>query len=266
MNRSELRDILRRRFPAKEYALLEEVRDKAGFDASRSADFIVMNLWPSRGLHLEGIELKSYRSDWLSELKNPAKAEAIFQHCDFFWLLTENETIAKLEEIPPNWGWLAIKNGKVFTMKEAPKLEPRPLPRSFLAALLKRATDKTGWTHDDDLKDRFEKIKMDAEARVAQRTSRDLENYAKLKGRVQEFEKASGLTIADNWDFRIGRLDPAKLGEAVKFLQSGGTDQVRKELLALQSKAQDILINLTKQLHNLHEQQEPTNGTSGNVG
>lgn len=265
MNRSELRDILRKRYPTKEYALMEEVRDKAGFDASRSADFMVMNLWPSRGLHLEGIELKSYRSDWLSELKKPEKAEAIFQHCDFFWLLTENDTVAKLDEIPTNWGWLLVKNGKIFVQKEAPKLEPRPLPRSFLAALLKRATDKTGWTHDDDLKERFERIKQASEERVAQRTSRQLEEYAKLKDRVKQFETSSGLDFGD-WDFKYGRLDATKIGETVKFLQAGGADQVRKDLLNLQSKAQDILINLTKQLHNLHEQQEPTNGTPGNVG
>lgn len=34
--------LLEKRFPSKEYALLQEVRDKAGFYASRSADGIAM--------------------------------------------------------------------------------------------------------------------------------------------------------------------------------------------------------------------------------
>jgi hypothetical protein len=78
-------EILRKRFPENEYALMAEVRDKAGFDASRSADYIAVNLWPSRGLSVNGIELKSFRSDWLSELRKPEKAEKIFQYCDYFW-------------------------------------------------------------------------------------------------------------------------------------------------------------------------------------
>lgn len=36
--------LLRKKFPEREYALMEEVRDKAGFNASRSADFVLMNL------------------------------------------------------------------------------------------------------------------------------------------------------------------------------------------------------------------------------
>src|SRR3990167_200745 len=91
-------NILRKHFPENEYALMAEVRDRAGFHASRSADFIAVNLYPSRGLAVNGIELKSHRGDWLGELKNPKKAENIFQYCDHFWLLTADESVARIEE------------------------------------------------------------------------------------------------------------------------------------------------------------------------
>ena len=61
--------IIRKRYPENEFVLMEEVSDAAGFSRSRSADYIAVGLWPSRGLYINGIELKSFRSDWLSELK-----------------------------------------------------------------------------------------------------------------------------------------------------------------------------------------------------
>ena len=70
-------ELLTKRFPPGQYALLKEVRDAAGFHARNSADGIAMNLWPSRGLELNGLEIKSGRGDWLKEYKNPQKAESI---------------------------------------------------------------------------------------------------------------------------------------------------------------------------------------------
>ena len=74
-----LRDALRVKLPAGEYALMHEVRDAAGSQANRSIDVLAMSLWPSRGLYLTGIELKTDRGDWRRELRNPAKAESVRQ-------------------------------------------------------------------------------------------------------------------------------------------------------------------------------------------
>jgi len=133
-------ELIYKRFPIGEYAVFQEVRDAAGMSANRSADGIAMNLYPSRGLAINGIEVKSSRSDWLSEKKKPEKAEAIFKYCDYFWLITDGENIAKLDEIPDAWGWLCRKGEKIYTMKDAPKQTPMPIGRHFLAALLKRAS------------------------------------------------------------------------------------------------------------------------------
>ena len=71
-----LRALLRRKYPADQYAMLYEVRDAAGFSAKRSADVMLIGLWPSRGNMVEGMEVKISRSDWLRDLKKPEKAEA----------------------------------------------------------------------------------------------------------------------------------------------------------------------------------------------
>jgi hypothetical protein len=156
MTKPEIWELLQRKFPAQQYALMAEVRDAAGFSASRSADYMAMNLWPSRGLTVTGIELKSYRGDWLNELKNPKKAEAIFKYCDYFYLLTTDEKIANLSEIPDSWGWMCIKGKTLRTLKQAPKLNPTPLSRDIVATMLKRAIDKTEYVHINSIEDKIQ--------------------------------------------------------------------------------------------------------------
>jgi hypothetical protein len=56
------------------FAVAPQVRSAAGFDARRTCDFVAMDLWPSKGLHLHGHEIKVSRSDWLRELAEPEKA------------------------------------------------------------------------------------------------------------------------------------------------------------------------------------------------
>ncbi|HYJ21079.1 MAG TPA: hypothetical protein VEW07_03530, partial [Solirubrobacterales bacterium] len=66
------------------------VRSAAGFDARRTIDAVSLNLWPSRGMLLDGYEIKVSRSDWLRELKNPAKAEEFAGLVDRLWLVVSD--------------------------------------------------------------------------------------------------------------------------------------------------------------------------------
>ena len=133
LNKASIWDQLRRFYPENQYALLSEVRNDAGFNASNAADYIAIGLWPSRGLDIIGIELKMFRSDWLRELKKPEKAEPIFKYCDYFFLLCGDENIARKEEIPENWGYLYSKGNKIKVGKAAPMLYPSHIEKGFLA-------------------------------------------------------------------------------------------------------------------------------------
>ncbi|MEJ1938550.1 hypothetical protein WDZ92_50795, partial [Nostoc sp. NIES-2111] len=62
------------------YACLFEVANGTGSNASRAADIVVLNLWPSRGMDFNGYEVKTARSDWLRELKQPEKAWPVMQY------------------------------------------------------------------------------------------------------------------------------------------------------------------------------------------
>jgi hypothetical protein len=231
-------EILQKRYSSNEYALMREVRDMAGHYASRSADYIAVNLWPSRGLAINGIEVKSFRSDWLSELKKPEKAQNIFQYCDYFWLLTENDSVAKMEEIPSSWGWMSIKGERIFVKKEAPKLEPIAVTKNFLCAMLKRACDRTDFVHVDAIQDKIKEARESEKENnkyKLERAEKERDDYAKV---LSEFRKASGINLGfDRWD----NEQPRKLGEAVKFIQNGGTESLKSELLRLEETAKKVL-------------------------
>lgn len=224
------------RYPAGEYAVLQEVSDAAGFGRSRSADGIVINLWPSRGLEISGLELKSGRGDWLRELKQPDKAENIFKYCDRWWLVTTDETIAKIEEIPPSWGWMCgNKNGtKMSVKKEAPQLKPEPVSKSFLAAMMKRATK--GMIARSSLEDEIEKRVEERRTRDRANQSYELTNCREslkaLNERIHEFEKISGVTI-DRWD--VGNI--AKI---VSVLRRSNPDDLLTRLCQLRESSQLI--------------------------
>ena len=97
------------RYCAPEFALLFEVGNATGFATNRHADAIAMSLWPSRGLALHGFEFKASRSDWVRELKDPAKAETIATFCDYWFLVESDREIVKANALPMTWGLLAPK-------------------------------------------------------------------------------------------------------------------------------------------------------------
>lgn len=135
-------EALRELYPEPAYAFLEQVADATGARHHRWADALVMGLWPSRGLGLTGIEVKVSRTDWLRELKDPAKAETIARFCDHWFVAVGNEDIVRDGELPENWGLLVPANTKarIAVKKAAGVLNPQPVTRDFLAAILRQAS------------------------------------------------------------------------------------------------------------------------------
>ncbi len=226
-----IHQLLKKRYPEGQYALMAEVRDEAGFNANRSADFIAVSLWPSRGLGIYGIELKSFRSDWLNELKKPKKAENIFQYCNYFYLLTTDDTIAKIEEIPETWGWLCVKGSKIITIKEAPKQTPIPVSNNFLACMLKRACDKSQFVHVSDIEDRIK----DANENGKNESKRTIESVNKelkdLTDAVYKFKQVSGIDLKGYYRWNNS---PEKMGKLVHFLENGGVQSIKDQLIGLE--------------------------------
>lgn len=133
-------------WPWPDCAFIPEFRGGTGWGRESRADAIAMHLWPSKGLELIGFEIKTSRADWLRELKQPDKCDPIKQFCDRWYLVTsEHYHVARPEEIPNDWGYMCVNYmGKIEIKKEAPKLEPKPIDRLFLASLMRRASKDFG--------------------------------------------------------------------------------------------------------------------------
>lgn len=129
------------------YVCAEHVRAHCGFD-SRTADFIAQDLWVHQGLQLHGHEVKVSRSDWLRELTDPHKADAIRRYCDRWWLVVPDKTIVR-DDLPDGWGLLAFDStDRLRVVRRAPRLDPEPIPATFRASLM-RAVSKTAAKRGD---------------------------------------------------------------------------------------------------------------------
>lgn len=217
-------DELRARFCAPEWAIFFEVASGLGLDNRRYADAIAMSLFPSRGLDIHGIEIKTARGDWLRELKNPEKADPIAKYCDFWWLVAGDEKVADKNEMPRNWG-LLVSNGKELRqVKRAERMKPKPVDRPFMGAMFRRAHEQI----QAELKNDSRVVAAREEGYKAGLEERDWklkdssEELAKLQEAVKEFEKASGVTIS--------RWDHGNVGAAVKAFMYAQKHDVTDDL------------------------------------
>lgn len=231
MNTAEIMIRLQSRYSLPEWAFFEQVRDIAGFGASRTADAVAMNLWPGRGLELHGFEVKATRADWRRELKDPAKAEAVSQFCDRWWIVVGDKDIVKDDELPPTWGLLVCRGKTQMVAKvKAPKLDPTPIDRHFFAVLLKKASaSKEHGVTEARVKTLVDAGRPAIEKRIQESMNWKLEmaerEVRKWEEAVQKFEDASGV--------KLDVYSSGQIGEAVKTvlaLKTAGWESVRSRL------------------------------------
>ena len=198
---SQMHGLLRARFKSPEYAYLTEVASNTGAGQQRWADAVIMGLWPSRGVDLHGVEIKVSRSDWMQEKKNPEKADRIARYCDRWWLAVANDDIVRDGELPENWGLMVARGTKIIIAKDAPKLTPQPMDRTFLAALMRKIDAKFHSESRDSLmlqeyRRGEERGRVDSQVEM----NHLREQLRELREQVQKFQVASGVKI-DSWRF-----------------------------------------------------------------
>lgn len=245
MTHDELVMLIKARYPAPAYAFLPSVRNQTGFRNGpiRTADAIVMSLFPSRGFVIHGFEVKAYRGDWLKELKRADKAEAIAQFCDVWWVVGSKDVV-KLDEVPHNWGWLYPRGRVLIAGKQPEKMTPQPLKPEFVAAILRNAcswlpgNEAINKAVDLAVAETERNMRKAAESQRLQ-YQRRIEDLLKA---IAEFEGASGIEI------RSWRHNSKQIGEAVKCVLEGGTEhyatdlgKIVDQLTALTEKAQNAL-------------------------
>jgi hypothetical protein len=119
------------------YVYAHHVRSHAGSDARRTADFVAMDLWPSKGLCLHGHEVKVSRADWLTELKHPEKAGEFLPYMDYWWLVVADARIVRRGELPDGWGLVAPGRNGLVVKRQARRREASPMPKTMPAAFVR---------------------------------------------------------------------------------------------------------------------------------
>lgn len=144
MTERQVLDLLHRRYSqisqgdSIRYACAEHVAAHTGWKNPqgewadpRRADFLAQDCWNAQGLLLHGHEVKVSRSDWLCELRDPSKAEAVKRYCDRWWLVVSDKAIVR-DDLPDGWGLMAPgRTVACASSSERPRSPPSlTLPRS----------------------------------------------------------------------------------------------------------------------------------------
>jgi hypothetical protein len=227
---------LEKKYAPPSWAFFTEVKSSVGF-GNRRADGIAVAMWRSLGLEIMGFEVKRSRADWLKELKDGGKSDELFQYCDRWWVVVADASIVKDGELPPCWG-LQVAHGKGFkTVVKAPKLKPQPLTTWFVAEILRRHFDSQ--KRPEALDAEFQRgLAIGKEQATPHDLKYQVEKAEKLKQRVEEFEKVSGVSI-DGW------RDPKDIGAAVKTILDHGPEKIKQELVW----AQDTVTRTLKEIN-----------------
>ncbi|MFN3169274.1 MAG: hypothetical protein ACE37E_01115 [Hyphomicrobiales bacterium] len=207
--------------------------DDTGTRGRRYADAVAMSIWPSRGYSLQGFEVKVSRSDFISEMKDPTKADAVGQYCDLWWLVTPSKLVAP-EELPETWGLMELTGAGLRVKKQAPKREPATPTRGFMAALLRRGQDMQQAHIRKAIEDGNAKRQSEIDSRVEEKTRLLKKKVADNAEWQSEFEQRFGVKPSD-YRFR----DPSKLADAIKLAEGLVGDYSR--LTALRNTAATFL-------------------------
>ncbi|MDN7456538.1 hypothetical protein [Burkholderia cenocepacia] len=234
MQTSEVKAALRARFCSPEWALFFEVADATGARHNRWADAVAMNLWPSRGLAIHGMEVKVSRSDWLRELKDPSKSAPVQRYCDHWWIVAP-AGVLKDGELPPTWGHYEVKpGGTLRELVAAPKLESEAVTRQFVAALMRRASAADEGIVAAAVGAEIARLREGDEKRIKREVEHRTGELEDLRKQIADIERVSGVEIR-RWS------NSEEIGRAVKAVLACGAMRSYGGIAALRKNAESIL-------------------------
>lgn len=248
MNSATVRALLRKRYTHPEWALCFEVADTTGAYRKRYADAVAMNLYPSRGLSIEGFEVKVSKSDFMNEIKNPEKSVAVQQFCDHWWLVAPANAVDEAL-LPKAWGWLRVDGDRLVSAKPAPALEPQPVSRTFMAAMVRRANEVDAGEVTKLVEDRVKLLRENdqkhIERQIAERTRKGDEALKQLA----DFKAKIG---TDDW----GYLDAEDVARAIRLVRKSGIGKTYNGVRELERSLHHALKRVSKALEDIEGKQE----------
>lgn len=216
-----LKNAMAKRWTAPQHSLLWEVADSTGAQQTRRADALIMSVWPSRGIELHGVEIKTSRSDWRRELAQPAKSDVIFRQCHRWWLHTTPGVVAD-GELPTGWGLRVYDGDEWHEVADAALNEPEPMSMGFLASILRREEKDLEYRADRIAEGRLAEMHAQLEARISAEAERRIGAAGRLAAFAEAIEKETGLTL-EQFSKDADAIKAARIAAAI--MRSGLADQ-----------------------------------------
>lgn len=206
-------DISVRKLYAKNgFVVLSEVRNGTGFEKRpRTADMLAISTWPSRGLFIEGIEIKRDRSDLRSELADPKKADDMARYCSRWHVAVPDDLITPDMMIPESWGIITVDvKGNAKNSKPGKLLEPEQMDALLVCSILRNFAASYVAVVDVE-----ERIKVAVEDRVKSTHLSQDYRLKQLEEGYAAFKESSGVDLCERghpaWNMK-------GIGEAVRLI------------------------------------------------
>lgn len=247
MTEADMVTLLSHKFSPPDWGFISKVRNQTGYanmsDGIRTADALAMGLWPSRGMDLIGFEIKCSRGDWITELKNASKADAIARYCDC-WYIAADKNVVKKEELPNGWGLIEPSGPGLKIVVSAARIEKLPMTNLFLAGIF-RAIDENVVQKSEVQ----QMIKREVEAKVNSKewnAKYRVENCEGIEKKIKKFEEITGVQLQYFWN----DSQAVDWKQAIMLVESKGSSDELKRLYRLKEVALDIAADIDKKLSN----------------
>lgn len=252
--------LLAKEFRKPTYAILKQVpipvRRHDGWGEQR-VDAIVVGAWESREAAILGFEIKASRSSWLSELKDPPKAEGAAVFCDAWYILADQDVV-QAKELPQNWGLYVPKRGSLELVKPAKKIIPRELPREAIFSVLKEFMVQVNSTSVKTAFKRSYDLGYQAGKSEAGKLFNEVLQRIMADRKPDELERLRGFLTIGPHELRPGRIDlmeklfesftkwnslqPTKAAiKAIEFLSDRGFGKCIKQLSDIEVDVEKLL-------------------------
>jgi hypothetical protein len=241
------------------YAFLEQVPDGTSASCNRHADALAIQLWESRGLEIIGFELKVSRQDWIKELRQPKKAEAIAKYCNEWYLVVGDESIVQFGELPSNWGLMVphTKNSLKINKPAVKNLNAIPVDMPFLCAVLRRATQQLTGKKNKEYERGYNEAHRENEGNVKEAVKRRDDELDVLRNKIKKFKESSGVDINEYW------TPVEKIGDAVKFVLDKKYISELQQLKRVKQSFLQIATDIDGELEKFKEELKKNNSEQG---
>lgn len=180
LSEAQLMQRVRDRFSMdKGWATFSGVRSHRGFkppkgQRTRTLDGMSVGTWQSLKGEVLGFECKSTRSDFLREVAEPDKSDAFFPHCNRFWVVVGDNSVASPDEVPMGWGLLVPRGEGLVEKVRAPRKKTDGLSHGIALSLIVASAQSK--------KDEFDAVRRDEREKVAARYESEAAMAEKLRG------------------------------------------------------------------------------------